>query len=195
MLPQLAKLGRTALNLLFPLWCLGCGREGVFICPSCRSQLPRITPPICPRCGLPKPEGAACPDCSGWQPAIGGIRAPFRFEGIVRRAIHELKYRNLRAAAEPLSELLGHYLEDNHIPAEVLAPVPLHQKRLRERGYNQSELLAMANAMGSVTLALRSVADIDADGRNRTGSDLSRERGNSIGITRYGVKSRAYGVN
>jgi len=59
----------------------------------------------------------------------------------------------------------------------------------------QSELLAMANAMGSVTLALRSVADIDADGRNLTGSDLSRERGNSIGITRYGVKSRAYGVN
>lgn len=142
MLPQLDKLGRTALNLLFPLWCLGCGREGVLICPSCRSQLPRITPPICPRCGLPEPEGAACPDCSGWQPAIGGVRAPFRFEGIVRRAIHELKYRNLRAAAEPLSELLGHYLEDNHMPAEVLVPVPLHQKRLRERGYNQSELLA-----------------------------------------------------
>ncbi|MCK5576776.1 MAG: ComF family protein [Dehalococcoidales bacterium] len=142
MLPRLAKLGRTALSLLFPLWCLGCGREGVLICPSCRSQLPRITPPICLRCGLPKTEGTACPDCSDQQPAIDGVRAPFRFEGIVRRAIHELKYRNLRAAAEPLSELLGHYLMGNHTPAEVLVPVPLHQKRLRERGYNQSELLA-----------------------------------------------------
>ena len=60
----------------------------------------------------------------------------------MRQAIHELKYRNLRALATPLAELLQDYLIANTMPAEVLVPVPLHHKRLRERGYNQSSLLA-----------------------------------------------------
>ena len=65
-----------------------------------------------------------------------------RLDGVMRQAIHQLKYRNLRALAEPLAKLLNDYLATNPIPGEVLVPVPLHQKRLRERGYNQSRLLA-----------------------------------------------------
>jgi ComF family protein len=60
----------------------------------------------------------------------------------MRQAIHQLKYRNLRALAVTLSQLLRDYLVANPIPAEALVPVPLHPKRLRERGYNQSSLLA-----------------------------------------------------
>jgi len=60
----------------------------------------------------------------------------------MRQAVHELKYRNLRALAMPLAKLLQDYLIANPTPAEVLVPVPLHHKRLRERGYNQSSLLA-----------------------------------------------------
>lgn len=67
---------------------------------------------------------------------------PFRLDGVIRQAIHELKYRNLRALAVPLSKLLRDYLVANPVPGEVLVPVPLHRKRLRERGYNQSGLLA-----------------------------------------------------
>ncbi len=60
----------------------------------------------------------------------------------MREAIHQLKYRNLRALAVPLAKLLHDYLITDPMPAEVLVPMPLHQKRLRERGYNQSSLLA-----------------------------------------------------
>jgi len=60
----------------------------------------------------------------------------------MRQAIYQLKYHNLRVLAAPLAELLRDYLIDNPMPAEVLVPVPLHRKRLRERGYNQSRLLA-----------------------------------------------------
>lgn len=62
---------------------------------------------------------------------------------MLRQAIHKLKYRNLRALAAPLAGLLYDYLSLNPMPVEVLAPVPLHPKRLRERGYNQSALLAV----------------------------------------------------
>lgn len=142
MLPQLAKLKRTALDLLFPRYCVGCGQEGSLICSSCQQSLTRIAPPICTRCGRPQPSGTLCPDCVSWQAKIDGIRSPFRFEGVMRQAIHQLKYRNLRALVVPLAKLLQDYLRTNPIPVEILIPVPMHQKRLRERGYNQSGLLA-----------------------------------------------------
>jgi len=141
-LPQLTKLKGMALDLLFPQWCVGCGKEGDFLCYSCCQSLPRIVPPLCPRCGKPQPSGILCPSCVGWQTEMEGIRSPFRFDGVIRQAIHQLKYRNLRAIVVPLARLLTGYLITNPIPGEVLVPVPLHQKRLRERGYNQSELLA-----------------------------------------------------
>ena len=142
MLPQLTKLKGIALNLLFPQWCVGCGKEGDFICSSCRRSLPRIMPPLCPRCGRPQSSGILCPACVSWQAEIDGIRSPFRFDGVMRQAIHQLKYRNLRALAVPLAKLLQDYLTTSHVPGEALVPVPLHQKRLRQRGYNQSRLLA-----------------------------------------------------
>ncbi|MEE8204910.1 MAG: ComF family protein [Dehalococcoidales bacterium] len=142
MLPQLSKFKEAALDLLFPKWCLGCGREGAYICHSCRRRLPEITPALCPVCGKSQIHGQLCPSCVSQRPEIDGIRSPFRFEGLIRRAVHELKYRNLRALAQPLAGLLNEYLVKNRLPGEVLVPVPLHPKRLRQRGYNQSQLLA-----------------------------------------------------
>ncbi len=141
-LPQVARLGGIALNLLFPQWCVGCGKKGDFICHSCRRSLPRIMPPLCPRCGKPQSSGILCSSCVSWQAEIDGIRSPFRFDGVMRQAIHQLKYRNLRTLAALLARLLNDYLITSPVPGEVLVPVPLHRKRLRERGYNQSSLLA-----------------------------------------------------
>ncbi len=142
MLPRLASIRRAALDLLFPCWCLGCAKEGSLICPSCRQKLLEISSPICPRCGMPQADGIICSACSNRHHDIDGIRSPFRFEGVIRQAVLQLKYKNLRAIAEPLAELLGNYLDTHPIPGEVLVPVPLRHRRLRERGYNQSGLLA-----------------------------------------------------
>ena len=141
-LPRLAKLKGIAVDLLFPRWCVGCGKEGDFICLSCLRSLPRVMPPLCPRCGKPQPSGILCPGCVSWQAEVDGIRSPFRFDGGIRQAIHQLKYRNLRASTTTLAKLLQDYLNNNPLPGEILVPVPLHRKRLRERGYNQSGLLA-----------------------------------------------------
>jgi ComF family protein len=141
-LPRLSKIKGVALDFLFPQKCLGCGEEGGLLCRRCQLSLPRIIPPVCPKCGRPQPSGITCPGCVAWQNNIDGIRAPFKFEGLMRQAVHQLKYKNLRSLATPLAKLLEIYLIHYPLPRDVLIPVPLHRKRLRERGYNQSLLLA-----------------------------------------------------
>jgi len=141
-LPQIDEFKRMALDFLFPQRCLGCGKEGFLICPSCRNSLSIVAPPLCPLCGRPQLSGILCPSCIKWQAEIDGIRSPFRFEGVTRLAVHQLKYRNLRTLAAPLAQMLDDYLVRYPLPGDVLVPVPLHPKRLKERGYNQSALLA-----------------------------------------------------
>jgi len=101
-----------------------------------------LLPPLCPKCGRPQASGILCPSCRQRQTEIDGIRSPFRFAEVIRKAIHQLKYRNLKAISPCLAELLADYLEANPLPGEAIVPVPLHPRRLRERGYNQSNLLA-----------------------------------------------------
>jgi len=148
-LPQLTKVKGIVVDFFFPQWCVGCGKEGAFICQKCQRSLSRIMPPLCPRCGKPQFSGILCSSCVSWQAEIDGIRSPFQFDGVIRQAIYHLKYKNLRALATPLAKLLNDYLVTNPIPGEVLMPVPLHHKRLRERGYNQSILLA--HKLGKLT--------------------------------------------
>ena len=142
MLPQLVKIKGIALDFIFPRYCVGCGREGEFLCSTCLRTINRIVPPICPKCGRPQPSGILCPDCVSWSASIDGIRSPYKFDGVIREAVHQLKYGNLRALSPTLADFIYEYLTINPLPVDVIVPVPLHAKRLRERGYNQSGLLA-----------------------------------------------------
>ena len=137
----LASLARAVLDLVFPLHCLGCRREGNVICNDCIVGLQRLEQPFCRKCAQPQTSGL-CRWCQGKPPAFDSLRAPFLFEGTIREGVHRLKYRGLRAADEPLSQLLTDYFQKAPVPADVVAPVPLHPGRLRRRGYNQSSLLA-----------------------------------------------------
>ena len=74
--------------------------------------------------------------------AFDGIRAPFRYAGTVRQAVLALKYGGIKAIAPQLGDMLADFLEANPLAGEIVAPVPMHAARLRERGYNQAELLA-----------------------------------------------------
>ncbi len=138
MLRQLASRG---LDLLFPPDCAVCGREGSFLCAGCEPQLPRLSPPYCRRCAEPD-AAPACSWCRADAPAYERIRAPYRYTGPVRDMVHDLKYGNIRALAPTLGGLLADYLGSLRFEADVISPVPLHPKRERSRGYNQSHLLA-----------------------------------------------------
>ena len=83
-----------------------------------------------------------CPSCLHRPLRIDGIRAVGYLEGPLQTAIHRFKYSNLRPLAVPLGKLASDYLTRNHLPIDTVVPVPLHSRRLRERGYNQAALLA-----------------------------------------------------
>ncbi len=136
------QLSGRIVDFFFPRRCVGCGKLGDFLCSGCRQKLPRILRPICKRCGRPESSGNLCSACWGAKAEIDGIRSIFRFEDIVRQAIHDLKYRNQKSISGCLAMLMADYLQDNPVYGGVLVPVPLHSRRLRGRGYNQSNLLA-----------------------------------------------------
>ena len=137
----LSRLVGNALDLLFPPSCAVCGREGYFLCGECENSLPRLQRPYCSRCAAPG-SARLCSWCLATAPAYDGVKAPYLREGVVREMVYGLKYRNLRASAPELGRLLATHLRSDPIPADVLVPVPLHVRRERERGYNQSDLLA-----------------------------------------------------
>ena len=142
-----SKIGRVLLDLLYPIFCVGCRQPGTLYCSGCRESVRRVTPPLCPLCGRPQEKARLCPQCaetfSDQRPSpIDGIRAVAYLEGSMREAIYGLKYHYIRDLAVPLGEMLIEYYQNAPLPADIIVPVPLHRRRKRERGYNQSALLA-----------------------------------------------------
>lgn len=139
-------------NLLFPPRCVGCGRVGAWLCGECTSQIPRVEPPVCPRCGNAVPAEGLCTRCRTSPLQIDSIRSVVYLEGVLRHAVHLLKYEGRTVLAEPLGGMMAAYWPEHPMPADVVVPVALHPTRFRERGYNQSALLAreMARRVGLV---------------------------------------------
>jgi ComF family protein len=145
---SLVQIPNSIVDFFFPSRCLGCGRWGDLICKDCFLDLPRIMPPLCSKCGKPESSGGLCPGCWSSQSVIDGIRSVFRFEGTIRKAIHHLKYYQLKTISKDLALVLYDYIKLNKLNYEIIVPVPLHRKRLRQRGYNQSSLIA--NELGKL---------------------------------------------
>jgi predicted amidophosphoribosyltransferase len=132
-----------ALDVVFPRRCAGCGAGPWPFCPGCRGALITIQPPWCRRCGRPWPETVdGCRDCP--PSAIDTSRAPFRFEGPARRAIHKLKFSGWRDVGPALAAAM--VAVDGLPEVDVVTWVPLGRRRLAERGYDQARALAVGVA-------------------------------------------------
>ena len=106
-----------------------------------------ISSPLCPVCGVPflTPGGIdhPCGPCILSPPRYGAARAALSFDGVTRDLIHRFKYDRKVHLARPLTLLTGEFLTPfvTSSAPELLLPVPLHRRRLRERGFNQAVLL------------------------------------------------------
>jgi len=156
---------RAFLDLLFPRRCLGCGSLGSYFCPTCQRAVESLPGPFCARCKTPIDPLLPLCHCHG--SAIPVIAAGV-FAGPLREAVHRLKYSGQTAGAPALAELLRPRLTLG-VGDWLLVPVALHPARLRERGYNQSAVLARALASDRpehlAEGALRRVRRTDAQAR------------------------------
>lgn len=129
------RLGSRLLDLAFPARCVGCGGEGPPICDGCRPALDvRADRPGGVPIGLPSDVPAPLVQLEWCAP----------FGGLVRRALHELKYAGETRLAEPLGTAIGRRWRRAGVGGDLLVPVPVHADRRRRRGYDQAELLAVA---------------------------------------------------
>ena len=145
------SISRPALDLIFPPVCIGChdriGRDVKLLCEPCLETISRLEEGFCDVCGSPL-DGKDCEVCWDSRIYFDFSRSVFRFDGAIRQMIHELKYNGLLAPVEWLAEHTANYLAQNSMykDIDVITAVPLHTVRKRERGFNQSELIARAIA-------------------------------------------------
>lgn len=171
------RLG-SLLGGLWPRHCLVCGEacpvEG--LCPTCRLSLPWNLS-ACRRCALPLPAPvAACGHCLRRTPPLTVAHAAFRYEAPLDRLLPRLKFHDDLAAGRLLGGLMAEALADVERPA-ALIPLPLHRKRLRSRGFDQTLELAtpLARAMrlplmDGILIRMRETAPqsrLDAPARRR----------------------------
>src|SRR5262245_20510980 len=143
------RIASPVLSVVFPSECAACSElllqiAGGPLCEPCWRALPRHEGVAC-RCGLPVAAGlSSCPRCRrGRQPfAAGSSLGPY--EGSLRTVLHALKFSGRRRAARRLAEALleGEPARQLLATSDVVVAVPLHPRRLRERGFNQAELIA-----------------------------------------------------
>lgn len=133
-------------DIFFPLFCIGCRKENLLLCSSCLRKIPFLAEERCPICETRiTPLGKICADCFG-KTSLDGIFAASSYKNeILKQSIHTLKYRFARSLAHPLADHLARALLRSSLPLpDLIVPVPLHPLRLRWRGFNQAEELALA---------------------------------------------------
>lgn len=146
----LTTLGREALRIVLPSWCVACRRElpwrerTASCCGSCWSALPKITSAKCSSCALPIAGGDRCIDCMSDPLPLDWCDAWGEYRGTLEAVLHAFKFERHDFLDEPLAMLLDETLRDRNFDAVV--PVPMSRAKERRRGYNQAELLARALA-------------------------------------------------
>lgn len=193
-----ARAGRTALNTLMPPQCPISGAEmpapGV-LGPAGWAALQYIDEPYCRRCGVPFAADygneVECPACIAAAPDFDAARAAVVYDDASHRLIVGFKHSDRTDLAPMFAKWMTHAGRKMITPAAVLAPVPLHRRRLAARRYNQSALLASAIAAETgARLALHTLLrvratppqkDLSSDARRRNVAGAFRVRNQLAG--------------
>lgn len=146
---------RGARDVIFPPTCVACqglveaddGHGLRHVCAKCTQQLHLVAPPHCTTCGHPffgeAEVNRLCEHCEALVPDFGEGKTAILLRGPGRAIVHALKYHQGLHVLEDIAALMRRapgYAD--FVRGRTLVPVPLHPRKLRERGYNQSRLLA-----------------------------------------------------
>lgn len=136
------------LSIFFPKKCINCRKFGGYICSDCFILFDFDVPSLCGVCGRHAIGGITHPVCQG-RYDIDGVFASLVYRGITKKLVYQFKFQPYLT---DLRTVIGELCYEGLIQQELFSkldktnalfvPIPLHSKRLRERGYNQAEILA-----------------------------------------------------
>ena len=133
------------LDTLFPMHCVSCDQEGSFLCEKCFTQIELLDFQVCPKCEkLIVAKGGSCDRCKQGSPALANLAVATKYkDNNLSKLVHLYKYNFVESLHLPLGRLLVKIILKTGLPLpDLIIPIPLHPRRLRWRGFNQSELLA-----------------------------------------------------
>ncbi|MFO1081931.1 MAG: ComF family protein [Reyranellaceae bacterium] len=166
------RTGRVVLDAVLPPLCLGCQEiveEPGALCAACWQRFTFVAPPACERCGYPfateAPPAALCGACLARPPRYRRARAALVYDDHSRRLILPFKHGDRTDIARASGRWMARAGTELLPEADLIAPVPLHWRRLLMRRYNQAQLLARM-------LARAAAPDL----RARLAPDLLRRR-------------------
>ena len=141
---QLSKINKLLLDTLFPVFCINCDKPGKWICESCFNKIQLRNDQFCPYCEKKiTPNGYTCFECKEKYSLDGLLVASSYKDRTVSKAVHLYKYRFIEDLHCYLGDIMLKSIQNSELPLpDIIIPVPLHKRRLRWRGFNQSNLLA-----------------------------------------------------
>ncbi len=143
----LSALAQEIGDALLPASCLLCGADSrrTLLCADCHGDLPELPAGHCPLCADQTTHGERCGSCLKDPPSFDGTVALYRYDFPVDRIVHALKYGHQLAVADWCGQRLGERLAGQRF--DRIIPLPLHDERLRQRGFNQSLEIAQKFAV------------------------------------------------
>lgn len=142
---------RLLLDALFPLFCLGCRKEGMWLCGECTTRMVKARNFFCIGCKAPAKWGKTCGACRRSHALDGLLSLGHYRERVLREAVQAVKYHGARELARTIAallhaETLAPWMRERGAKSAVwhVVPVPLHRFRERRRGFNQAALIAEA---------------------------------------------------
>jgi ComF family protein len=143
-------LFKSAVEIIYPRSCGGCGSTGAALCLDCRNLFHRVeADSSCPFCGRWVSTPSACGACIVSRPLFERGYYGFYFEGPLREALLSFKFKGRKDVGRLLIRLLEDELKVMREGFDVIVPLPVTEKRLKERGFNQSYV--MAEEIGAIT--------------------------------------------
>jgi len=137
------NIKKFILDILFPITCLSCGQDDVWLCDKCVKNIELLSFQVCPKCEDTISEsGRTCYNCKPSN--LDGLLVASKYqENNLSKLVHLYKYRFVEDLHIPLGKILVKAILQSQLPLpDLILSVPLHTRRLRWRGFNQSELLS-----------------------------------------------------
>ena len=168
----------SGLDLLFPPVCGGCGRTGWRWCPDCQKRVPLIREPFCELCGIPTNGNDRCEKCKANPPVYRVMRSWAVFDSPIQNGLHTMKYRGNISFGDALASQMVGFLQSLDWKVDMMIPIPLGKKRLKERGYNQVALVAQPLAYAVDLEYAPQALWKSKETRSQVGLNISQRRDN-----------------